>query len=66
MASTATRSVLIEFGEEAAGVLIESEHGKFKFHVVHPRLMHLHGVEYRSVQAAQSSVRLALKNKNSA
>lgn len=59
--ATATKSVLIEVRDEAAGVLVETPRGHV-FHAVHPRLTHLHGVEYRSVQAAEAAVRDVLKD----
>lgn len=59
MAAT-TKSVLIEVGDEAAGVLVETSRG-FIFHVVHPKLMSLHGAEFRSVPAAQAAARDGLK-----
>lgn len=49
-------SVLIEFDDEAVGVLLKGESGRFELHVVHPALMHLHGESFKSVQAAQNSV----------
>jgi hypothetical protein len=58
--ATTTKSVLIEIGEEAAGVLVEKT-GGYVFHVVHPRLMSLHGVEFRTVAAAQAAAREALR-----
>lgn len=58
--ATATKSVLIEVRDEAAGVLVETPRGHV-FHAVHPRLVHMHGVEFRSVQAAEAAVRDALK-----
>jgi|GEM_PF-887655 len=58
--ATTTKSVLIEIGEEAAGVLVETANG-YVFHVVHPRLMSLHGVEFKSVAAAQQAARDGLK-----
>lgn len=58
--ATTTKSVLIEVGEEAAGVLVEKA-GGYVFHVVHPRLMSLHGTEFRSVAAAQTAARDGLK-----
>ncbi len=60
MTST-TKSVLIEVGEEAAGVLVQGERG-FTLHAVHPKLTHLHGVVYRSVQAAQAAAQAAMKD----
>jgi hypothetical protein len=64
MAST-TRSVLIEVGEEAAGVLVETPRG-LTLHVVHPKLSQLHGQVFRSVAAAQAAAVNGLKEKASA
>lgn len=61
MAST-TKSVLIEVGEDPAGVLLEGTTG-YTLHVVHPKLTHLHGSAFKSVQAAQVAVRDALKDR---
>ncbi len=58
--ATATKSVLIEVGEEAAGVLVETAQG-LVFHVVHPRLTALNGTVYRSVAAAQAAAKDGLK-----
>lgn len=58
--ATTTKSVLIEVGEDAAGVLVETSKG-YIFHVVHPKLMALHGTEFRSVAAAQAAARDALR-----
>lgn len=58
--ATATKSVLIEVNEEAAGVLVETPRGHI-FHAVHPRLAHLQSADFRSVQAAETAVRDALK-----
>lgn len=54
------KSILIEVGEEAAGVLIESGRD-FIFHPVHARLMHLHGKHFTSVQAAQIAAREGIR-----
>jgi len=54
------KSVLIEVADEAAGVLVEGTRG-YKFHAVHPRLQHLHGVQYNTVQAAESAAREGLR-----
>lgn len=58
--ATATKSVLIEVGEEAAGVLVETPQG-LVFHVVHPRLMALHATVFKTVAAAQAAARDALR-----
>lgn len=58
--ATTTKSVLIEVGDAAAGVLVETPKG-FVFHTVHPKLTSLHGTEFRSVQAAQIAAREGLK-----
>jgi hypothetical protein len=58
--ATATKSVLIEVGEEAAGVLVETPQG-LVFHVVHSRLMSLHGSVFKTVAAAQAAARDALR-----
>lgn len=54
------KSILIEVGEEAAGVLVEGGRD-FVFHPVHPQLMHLHGKHFTSVQAAQIAAREGLR-----
>lgn len=61
VAKQTTRSVVIEVGEEAAGVLIEGRHGGYVFHAVHVDLSHLHGTEFRSVQSAEAAARDGLK-----
>jgi hypothetical protein len=58
--ATTTKSVLIEIGEEAAGVLVETPNG-LVFHSVHARLMPLHGAVFKSVAAAQAAAKDAFK-----
>lgn len=58
--ATATKSVLIEINEEAAGVLVQNARG-FVFHAVHPRLTSLHGIEYRSIASAEAAARDVLR-----
>lgn len=58
--ATTTKSVLIEVGADAAGVLVETPKG-YIFHTVHPKLTSLHGTEFRTVQAAQQAAREGLK-----
>lgn len=58
--ATTTKSVLIEVGADAAGVLVESAKG-YIFHTVHPKLTSLHGMQFRSVEAAQLAAREGLK-----
>lgn len=58
--ATTTKSVLIEVGEAAAGVLVETAKG-YVFHTVHPKLTSMHGAEFRSVSAAQYAAREGLK-----
>ena len=59
--ATTTKSVLIEVGADAAGVLVETLKG-YLFHTVHPKLTSLHGMEFRSIQAAQIAARDGLKD----
>lgn len=56
MVTKPIKSVLIEFEDEAVGVLLEESSGRYKFHVVHPSLMHLNNEIFRTVQAAESAV----------
>lgn len=59
--ATTTKSVLIEVGSDAAGVLVESPKG-YIFHTVHPKLVSLHGIAFKSVEAAQQAAREGMKN----
>lgn len=58
--ATTTKSVLIEVGDAAAGVLVQTASG-YVFHTVHPKLTALHGCAFRSVQAAQAAARDGLR-----
>jgi hypothetical protein len=58
-----TKSVLIEVDDDAVGVLVEKTGAKdgYLFHVVHPKLSHLHGSEFASVNAAIHAAKDAMK-----